>query len=179
MLNKKHPWEKYVIKDEDLVIELGDHLRLIASVDLTDGDEEPIHLEPEGQVYRAYDRKGAGWDLDLVSGDGPQHIRVLNGDVFLHFEVVGAKRRMRNDAVKDEDLAITLGDHLRLIAPVDLTEEGQEPVQLEPKRQIYQAYNRRSMWWDLKLISGEGVPYICTLNDEVLHYFEVVTGKDE
>ena len=93
MKKKEHPWEKYVIKDEDLVIKLGDYLRLIAPVDLTEEDEEPMHLEPEGQIYRAYDRKGAGWDLEPLSGDGPPHIRTLNGDVFLHFEVVGGKRK--------------------------------------------------------------------------------------
>jgi hypothetical protein len=27
---------------------LGDHLRLIAPVDLTEGGEKPLHLEPEG-----------------------------------------------------------------------------------------------------------------------------------
>lgn len=84
----KDPWAKHIIKDKDLVMRLGDHLRLIAPVDLTEEGEDPLHLEPAGQIFRAYDRKGAGWDLEPVSGNGPPHIRVLNGDVLRHFEVL-------------------------------------------------------------------------------------------
>lgn len=42
----------------------------------------------EGQNYHVDDRKGAGWDLVRVSGDGPNGIRVLNEDVRDYFEIV-------------------------------------------------------------------------------------------
>ena len=89
MKRKKDPWEKYVIKDEDLVMKLGDRLRLIADLDTNDADAGvSMHTKAAGQIYEASDRKGAGWDLVKLSGEGPNPLRVLNGDVLAFFEVL-------------------------------------------------------------------------------------------
>ena len=46
------------------------------------------YTKAAGQLYRVDDRKGAGWDLVRISGDGPDEVRVLNGDVLDYFEIV-------------------------------------------------------------------------------------------
>ena len=92
-LPKEHPWQSLLIKDEDLVCRLGDHLKLIADFEgrQHEIDETPgpmTYTKAAGQLYRVDDRKGAGWDLVRISGDGPDEVRVLNGDVFDYFEIV-------------------------------------------------------------------------------------------
>ena len=82
-------WEKHMIKDEDLVMKLGDHLRLVAEIDASDEEEGIcVHTKPAGQIYEAAGRKGAGWDLVKLSGEGPNPFRVLNGDILTYFEIL-------------------------------------------------------------------------------------------
>lgn len=89
MRKSEHPWEKYVIKDKDLVMSLGDRLRVVADLD-TNNDEAGTlrHTKAAGQIYQAAGRKGAGWDLVKLSGDGPNPLRVLNGDILTYFEIL-------------------------------------------------------------------------------------------
>lgn len=78
-----------MIKEKDLVMRLGDHLRLIADMDTNDEEAGvSMHTKAAGQLYEAADRKGAGWDLVKLSGEGPNPLRVLNDDVLRHFEIL-------------------------------------------------------------------------------------------
>ena len=89
MSRKIDPWQKFVVKEKDLVMRLGDHLRLIADVDTNDEEAGvSMHTKAAGQLYEAADRKGAGWDLVKLSGEGPDPLRVLNGDVLTYFEIL-------------------------------------------------------------------------------------------
>lgn len=92
-MKKEHPLEAFVIKDEELVCKLGDIVKLIAEFESREHymDQPPgpiTFTEAAGQLYRVEDRKGAGWDLIRISGDGPDNIRMLNGDFLDYFEIV-------------------------------------------------------------------------------------------
>ena len=93
-MDKEH-FRKFMIKEEDLVCKIGDVLKLMRDVDIVDdgendmADDAPFtHYVASGQLYKAADRKGAGWDLVRIDGDGPPNIRVLNGSILHYFEVV-------------------------------------------------------------------------------------------
>ena len=86
-------FRKNMIKEKDLVCKIGDILKLIRDVGIYDNDDDmtddsATHYIASGQLYRAEGRKGAGWDLVRISGDGPPNIRVLNGSVLHYFEIV-------------------------------------------------------------------------------------------
>ena len=69
---------------------IGDLLEITARLDLGGSwdDPTPSILLPQGQVYRAEDLKGRGWDLVLVSGEGPPELRIMNGEIPQFFRVL-------------------------------------------------------------------------------------------
>ena len=78
------------LKHEVWSCKIGDLLEVAARLDLTAGwdDPTPVILLPQGQVYRAEDLKGRGWDLVLVSGEGPPELRIMNGEIPQFFKVL-------------------------------------------------------------------------------------------
>ena len=77
------------LKHEVWSCKIGDLLEVAARLDLSAGWDDPIPviLLPQGQVYRAEDLKGRGWDLVLVSGEGPPELRIMNGEIPRFFKV--------------------------------------------------------------------------------------------
>lgn len=69
---------------------IGDLLEVIAPLDLlgTMEDPTPSVVQPSGQIYKASGLVDRGWDLTLVSGRGPEEIRVLNRYVKDYFKVL-------------------------------------------------------------------------------------------
>ena len=69
---------------------IGDLLEVTARLDLSGSwdDPTPSTILPQGQIYRAQDLKGRGWDLVLVSGEGPPELRIMNGQVPQFFKVL-------------------------------------------------------------------------------------------
>ena len=89
MSEKADRWEAAVIKEEDLVCKVGDRLKLIAYLDLIDNDtDKRLDMLPAGQIYKAEGRKGAGWDLVRMTGDGPPELRIYNWDILDFFEIL-------------------------------------------------------------------------------------------
>ena len=77
--------------DAERACDVGDLLEITAEFVVHDWDGNPTQVTASGQIYRAQDLKGRGWDLVLVSGDGPEELRFMNGDVPRFFKVLPEK----------------------------------------------------------------------------------------
>lgn len=77
--------------DAERACDIGDLLEVTAGFVVHDWDGNPTQVTASGQIYRAEDLKGRGWDLVLVSGDGPEELRFMNGDVPKFFKVLPGK----------------------------------------------------------------------------------------
>ena len=84
MLEKTEPWN----------CKVGDFLEVIADGTLYDWPDGPggkrvsEEMRAEGQIYRVADLKGRGFDLELVSGNGPPEIRAMNSEIPRRYKVV-------------------------------------------------------------------------------------------
>ena len=80
------------LTDAERACNVGDLLEVIAPLASSGSWEDPTPMitKPSGQIYRAIRLVSRGWDLELVSGNGPQEIRIMNGYVLDYFKVLFA-----------------------------------------------------------------------------------------
>lgn len=78
------------LTDAQWACNIGDLLEVIAPLDLLGVEEGQAGdaVQPSGQIYRAVSLVSRGWDLRLVSGNGPEEIRIMNGYVADYFRVL-------------------------------------------------------------------------------------------
>lgn len=76
------------LSDAERACNVGDLLRLVAPFEGQEWNGPKQAFQSNNQLYKAIALKGRGWDLLLVSGDGPKEIRVMNGDMTKYFEIV-------------------------------------------------------------------------------------------
>ena len=76
------------LSDAERACNVGDLLRPIIPFEGQEWDGPKQTFYPDNQVYKAVALKGRGWDLLLVSGNGPKEIRVMNGDMMTYFKVI-------------------------------------------------------------------------------------------
>ena len=78
------------LTDAERACNVGDLLQVIAPLNLNGSWEDPTPsvVQPTGQIYRAVNLVSRGWDLKLVSGNGPEEIRIMNGNVSNYFRVL-------------------------------------------------------------------------------------------
>ena len=76
------------LSDAERACNVGDLLRSITAFEAHEWDGPNQTFHPGNQVYKAIALKGRGWDLLLVSGEGPDELRVMNGDMMKYFRVV-------------------------------------------------------------------------------------------
>lgn len=65
-----------------LVCEVGDTLVAVRRAPMN----HPRDLT-EGDTYRVVGRVYYGWDLQLISGDGPPEVRMLNSQILDYFRI--------------------------------------------------------------------------------------------
>lgn len=69
------------VDESSLHFRIGETLSAKVSAQTDEGDD--IHV---GAVYEVVNRKGYGWDLDLVKGSGASRVRVLNSRALHYFK---------------------------------------------------------------------------------------------
>lgn len=89
--NGEQPYPEYKpMDDAESACKIGDLLELVAPLDLigTAEEDDPSVVQPSGQIYKVVALFGRGWDLELVSGDGPKEVRALNRFIKVYFKHV-------------------------------------------------------------------------------------------
>jgi len=80
------------MEEAERACNIGDLLAVKAPLELTGTMEKysPSTVKAAGQVYKVVGLFGRGWDLELVSGEGPYEVRVLNGYVKKYFKRISS-----------------------------------------------------------------------------------------
>ncbi|MEQ1902498.1 MAG: hypothetical protein ABL866_17415 [Devosia sp.] len=69
------------VDERKLVCKIGDRFAVRRSGKTYEGD--PI---VEGSIYEVFNRKGYGWDLKLVAGEGASQLRIINSKIDIDLE---------------------------------------------------------------------------------------------
>lgn len=64
----------------DLFCEIGDSVAFIEDIEQSQFDDGSA-IAKKGDCYKVVDLVGSGWDLERISGDGPQYLRIINSDM--------------------------------------------------------------------------------------------------
>jgi hypothetical protein len=68
-------------KNKKLFCQIGDMVEVIHTIETNPWSGEKAETISTGARYKAVALIGWGWDLELVKGNGPKEVRILNSEM--------------------------------------------------------------------------------------------------